>query len=96
MFKKNLKDVEDIVVDDLKNVSVESGKESTQRIVGSILKKHNVDFDHVVQKGDYLAVYKEADRIGNVFVDSQTTVIRNNHGEEREIEYEVFKKLEVL
>lgn len=96
MLKKKLRDVEDVVVNDLRNVSVESGKESAQRIVGSILKKHNVDFDHVVQNAEYLAVYKEDNRIGNIFVDSQTTVVRNNHGEETEIEYEVFRTLEVL
>lgn len=96
MMKKNLKDVEATIVNALKNVSVENGKESMQRIIGSILKKHNVDFDHIIQKQEYLAIYKEDNKIGNIFIDSETIILKSLHCKDTEIEYDVFRKLEVL
>lgn len=94
-MKNNLEDVKDVLVKDLEDVKVESGKESAQRIVGSIFKKHKVDFDHIVQNNDYLSVYKEDNAIGNIFMSNKTSVIKDPLGDETEIEYEVFDKLEI-
>lgn len=96
LIKNNLEDVKDALIKDLKDISIENGKESTQRILGSILKKHNVDFDHITQNNEYLSVYKENTTIGNIFIDSETSIIKDAHGAETEIEYNIFKKLEIL
>lgn len=95
-MKKNLEDVKDVLVKSLENVKVESGKESTQRIVGSILKKHYVDFDHITQTDDCLSIYKKNTAVGNVLLTNETALVKNNFGKETKIEYDVFKELDIL
>lgn len=96
MKKNNLKDVKDAVFNDLKNAKIESGKESTQRIAGSILKKYNVDFDEILQNTDYLSIYKNSDTIANISISNETSLITNDFGENTKIKYDTFNGLEIL